>query len=126
MIFGRKRPAVGEPAEPDRHCSFCKKRADEVRKLIAGPTVHICDECVDVCVDILADDRRASASSPEASTDTPGAPEPSTDVRCTHCLAVTSLEHALVIESPALLCPQCVRRIAQGSSPGPGDKGGDT
>jgi len=39
-------------------CSFCNKDQNDVRKLIAGPTVFICDECVDVCNDIIADDRR--------------------------------------------------------------------
>ena len=38
-------------------CSFCNKDQNDVRKLIAGPTVFICDECVDVCNDIIADDR---------------------------------------------------------------------
>ena len=39
-------------------CSFCNKDQNDVRKLIAGPTVYICDECVDVCNDIIADDAR--------------------------------------------------------------------
>jgi len=37
-------------------CSFCGKNRDEVRKLIAGPTVYICDECIDLCNDIMADE----------------------------------------------------------------------
>ncbi len=37
-------------------CSFCGKSRDEVRKLIAGPTVYICDECVNLCNDIIAED----------------------------------------------------------------------
>ena len=40
------------------YCSFCGKSQHEVRKLIAGPTVFICDECVEVCNDIIADDNR--------------------------------------------------------------------
>jgi hypothetical protein len=35
-------------------CSFCGKSQDEVRKLIAGPNVFICDECIDLCNDIIA------------------------------------------------------------------------
>ncbi len=38
-------------------CSFCNKSQREVEKLIAGPTVFICDECVDICLDIIAEDR---------------------------------------------------------------------
>ena len=37
-------------------CSFCNKYQDQVRKIIAGANVYICDECVDLCVDILEDD----------------------------------------------------------------------
>ena len=42
-------------------CSFCNKDQNDVRKLIAGPTVFICDECVDVCNDIIADDNRSES-----------------------------------------------------------------
>ena len=42
-------------------CSFCNKPQREVRKLIAGPNVYICDECVDICLDIIAEDRAREA-----------------------------------------------------------------
>jgi len=38
-------------------CSFCNKTQNDVKKLIAGPTVYICDECVDICLDIIAEER---------------------------------------------------------------------
>ncbi|MFQ5353507.1 MAG: ATP-dependent Clp protease ATP-binding subunit ClpX [Thermodesulfobacteriota bacterium] len=37
-------------------CSFCKKSQDEVRKLVAGPMVYICDECIELCNDIIAEE----------------------------------------------------------------------
>jgi ClpX C4-type zinc finger len=37
-------------------CSFCGKSQDDVRKLISGPTVYICDECIDLCNDIIAEE----------------------------------------------------------------------
>ena len=37
-------------------CSFCGKSQEQVRKLIAGPGVYICDECVDLCNEILDED----------------------------------------------------------------------
>ncbi len=46
--------------EPLR-CSFCGKSQHEVRKLIAGPTVYICNECVEVCLDIISEDRKEEA-----------------------------------------------------------------
>ncbi len=42
-------------------CSFCGKSQHEVRKLIAGPTVYICNECVEVCLDIISEDRKEEA-----------------------------------------------------------------
>jgi ATP-dependent Clp protease ATP-binding subunit ClpX len=52
-------------------CSFCNKDQNDVRKLIAGPTVFICDECVDVCNDIIADDRRVEGRSYKSTLPTP-------------------------------------------------------
>jgi len=45
------------------HCSFCNKSQNDVKKLIAGPTVFICDECVDVCNEIISDDMTVESSS---------------------------------------------------------------
>jgi ATP-dependent Clp protease ATP-binding subunit ClpX len=47
-------------------CSFCNKSQRDVKKLIAGPTVYICDECVDICLDIIAEDRVLETTTPEA------------------------------------------------------------
>jgi ATP-dependent Clp protease ATP-binding subunit ClpX len=46
-----------ETGDEALRCSFCNKSQREVKKLIAGPTVFICDECVDICLDIIAEDR---------------------------------------------------------------------
>ena len=43
------------------YCSFCGKSQHEVRKLIAGPTVFICDECVELCMDIIREENKSSA-----------------------------------------------------------------
>ena len=48
-----------EKNEKDKlHCSFCGKSQHEVKKLIAGPTVFICDECVDLCTDIIKEESK--------------------------------------------------------------------
>jgi len=44
-------------------CSFCGKTQEEVRKLVAGPSVYICDECVDLCNDILSEELESSSTS---------------------------------------------------------------
>jgi ATP-dependent Clp protease ATP-binding subunit ClpX len=43
-------------SEKTLYCSFCGKSQHEVKKLIAGPSVFICDECIDLCNDIIRDE----------------------------------------------------------------------
>ncbi len=62
----------GDSSKNTLYCSFCGKSQHEVRKLIAGPTVFICDECVELCMDII---REESKTSLVKSTD--GVPTPS-------------------------------------------------
>ena len=53
-------------------CSFCGKSQKEVKKLIAGPTVYICDECIELCNDIIAEEY----SQEEEATTTSTVPKP--------------------------------------------------
>jgi ATP-dependent Clp protease ATP-binding subunit ClpX len=50
----------GTDAKSTLYCSFCGKSQHEVRKLIAGPTVFICDECVDLCNDIIREESKTA------------------------------------------------------------------
>jgi len=53
------------------YCSFCGKSQHEVRKLIAGPTVFICDECVELCMDIIKEESKSNFSKNEEGVPTP-------------------------------------------------------
>ncbi len=53
------------------YCSFCGKSQHEVRKLIAGPTVFICDECVELCMDIIREENKTSLSKSKDGVPTP-------------------------------------------------------
>ena len=53
----------GSDSKSTLYCSFCGKSQHEVRKLIAGPTVFICDECVELCNDIIREETKGSISS---------------------------------------------------------------
>ena len=53
------------------YCSFCGKSQHEVRKLIAGPTVFICDECIDLCTDIIREETRTALGKPGEGVPTP-------------------------------------------------------
>ena len=56
----------GSSSEKVLYCSFCGKSQHEVKKLIAGPSVFICDECIDLCNDIIRDEVPAESADPKA------------------------------------------------------------
>ena len=57
----------GSPTEKVLYCSFCGKSQHEVKKLIAGPSVFICDECIELCNDIIRDEVPAEGAETRAS-----------------------------------------------------------
>jgi ATP-dependent Clp protease ATP-binding subunit ClpX len=57
------------------YCSFCGKSQHEVKKLIAGPSVFICDECIDLCNDIIRDENTTDSSAAVARSDLPAPAE---------------------------------------------------
>ena len=52
--------STGSDSKNTLYCSFCGKSQHEVRKLIAGPTVFICDECVELCMDIIREESKSA------------------------------------------------------------------
>ncbi|HXH37968.1 MAG TPA: ClpX C4-type zinc finger protein, partial [Thermoanaerobaculia bacterium] len=77
-MFGKKKAKPDSPA--GLHCSFCNKTQHDVRKLIAGPSVFICDECVAICNDVLTEGRK---DAPEVSEE--GSWPPSSLSACALC-----------------------------------------
>ena len=61
----------GSPGEKTLYCSFCGKSQHEVKKLIAGPSVFICDECIDRCNEIIRDELPSGDETREARGDLP-------------------------------------------------------
>ncbi|MDO8278887.1 MAG: ClpX C4-type zinc finger protein, partial [Burkholderiaceae bacterium] len=61
----------GTSSEKTLYCSFCGKSQHEVKKLIAGPSVFICDECIDLCNDIIRDELPAGEEGREPRNDLP-------------------------------------------------------
>ncbi len=59
------------PSTPQQFCSFCGKSVYEVKKLVSGKDVCICDECINLCNDIMADDKKAQIKHESASLPTP-------------------------------------------------------
>jgi len=77
-------------------CSFCNKEQQFVRKLIAGPKVYICNECVDICNDILNDD---------------GVFPHEGGQRCRVCGASTDAAQSLLVRGSGLVCPKCLEEM---------------
>ena len=50
------------------HCSFCGKSQKEVKKLVAGPSVYICEECIGLCNDIIAEEVEAESETSASPT----------------------------------------------------------
>ncbi|PPB81205.1 ATP-dependent Clp protease ATP-binding subunit ClpX [Albidovulum inexpectatum] len=61
----------GSDSKNTLYCSFCGKSQHEVRKLIAGPTVFICDECVELCMDIIREETKSSGFKAKDGVPTP-------------------------------------------------------
>jgi hypothetical protein len=120
-----------DPIDPPLRCSFCNKDHSTVQKLIAGPEVFICSECVEVCNDIIradtrvparatAPDRFPAAHRPPREDSEPVTavepPEPAADatttvVTCALCRMQLPWEEAVTVPERGALCPGCVAAV---------------
>lgn len=91
-----------EPA-PLLRCSFCNKSQSDVKRLITGPSAAICDECVDVCDEILLDPIASAAVPEETST--------AAAIRCSLCGLPSPVEHATPVANRGALCAGCVSAV---------------
>lgn len=100
---------------PVLRCSFCRKSHDDVRKLVAGPSVNICDECVEVCSEIVHEDSRLGAppqmEDGAIAKDTPRVAVSGPAVRCALCRMPSPVEDGLLIRNRGVLCPGCIGEI---------------
>ncbi len=103
-------------------CSFCKKTQNDVRKLIAGPAVNICDECVEICVDIIMDDRSGEGRAPDSAEiqrrHSIAAKFGRGPQACGFCGAEALTEALLSIEGRGVLCGDCADAIEDALSRG--------
>lgn len=95
------------PKATGLRCSFCGKHQDEVAKLIAGPGVYICSECVDLCGDIIAEGRKETGAPP-----TP----PVADLYQLHLLEKGGAEHRLAYPLPIGTVGVQLRVVTRGGS----------
>ena len=114
MTKPRGSNSFARPTGGDLRCSFCQKPQKDVRKLIAGPSVSICNECIHVCQDIIADDPRFSGAPPadgRLTATTPLMPAAAAAVICALCRMPTPLEDGVLIHNRGVLCPGCIGEV---------------
>jgi hypothetical protein len=105
-MFGKKKTPPPD-TQPILNCSFCNKSQRQVKKLVAGPKVNICDECVDICLDIISEDRKDGTSSDPQDPSWPSAAV----APCALCCLPTSEVESLVVHERGVLCPGCLGEI---------------
>jgi hypothetical protein len=102
-------PEEKDPAaKPKLVCSFCRKDQDQVRKLIAGPSVYICDECVDVCNDVIEGECQHETPAGQTS-------QQNTifdlDSRCVLCHLPKPSEELLAVPERGFICTVCLDAV---------------
>lgn len=90
-------------------CCFCGKDQNEVPKLIAGPTVHICNECVDLCNDILSAEVEADAS--VGATSEADAKQSRKDRLCGVCMEPRETDELIFLPHAAYMCASCLEEL---------------
>jgi len=88
-------------------CSFCGKHESEVLKLIAGPSVHICDECVVLCDDILTKQNGNETKKTKRPTST----DPSAERLCGICMEPRETDELIFLPHAAYMCAGCLEDI---------------
>ena len=107
------RKKAHRPERPALRCSFCNKLQDDVPELIAGPRVFICNECIAVCNDVLAETERFErlhGKNPRERTSDGPTPWPD-KIRCALCRMAIPATDGFVIENRGFLCAGCVNAV---------------
>jgi hypothetical protein len=95
-------------------CSFCNKSARDVPKMVAGPTVHICSECVDICNDVLRENVMLSSGfDPAAVQHSEAVIADGRAIRCALCQAVHPVAEALRVPEKGWLCWKCAVAVRE-------------
>jgi hypothetical protein len=109
-VIGNSSTGTGEsgadPQATELVCSFCGKSQSQVRKLIAGPRVNICDECVELSSDLLEENEPAAVNerSSQATTFRHS-------VTCALCHLPQPIEELLPIAERGFLCAACLEAV---------------
>jgi hypothetical protein len=114
LMFWKRKQAQEPPtpAKPLHRCSFCNKSQRDVPKLIAGPRVNICSECVDICRGVLAQDHVLDPGKSQLELDREEAlSDRGEAVLCGLCDNLTELKLMIRVPERGWVCQRCVDAI---------------
>ena len=114
-LWKRARQEDASPAIEVLRCSFCNKSQRDVAKLVAGPAVQICDECIDICNKIVVENVVLQAENPDRAS-TSGDPldtRPSAD--CRLCGKRTDSSQQLEVPKLGMVCVACASAVRAAS-----------
>jgi hypothetical protein len=108
-------PTQNDQSEPPQEtilrCSFCNKSQRDVWKLVAGPAVRICNECVEICVDVLDRDVILEPGSKAGPDSVPAVTAPRSTLAplsCALCHTRTPAENAILFPDRGWICSSCM------------------
>jgi len=120
-FWSRKRkPDSAESLRPVLHCSFCNKSHLDVPKLISGPRVYICSECVEICSEIL-EKGLVTELRPQRGSQEGGAP--AAQIWCSLCKTLVLLDLAVAVRDRGWVCQQCVAAVREAGLESPEGSG---
>jgi ClpX C4-type zinc finger protein len=114
-LFGPKAKAPEAAPLELLRCSFCNKPQRDVKKLVAGPNVQICDECIDICNDIVRQDIILVAGDPDRAALPPDPPDDRPSRNCLLCGELTISQLQMDVPDRGMVCVGCVSAVRSAS-----------
>ena len=112
MFWKRKPSSKRREYQPLKRCSFCNKSQRDVEKLIAGPKVYICCQCVDICRDILNENRIIDAGkTPEELERDRRLVESGVAMLCALCSQLKELAELVQVPERGWVCKKCIEAV---------------
>jgi hypothetical protein len=110
MTIWNRGPKPASASSEVLNCSFCKKSQQDVKKLIAGPNVYICDECVDICNHVLAENILLEDAGKEPGNSERAAAHAPIQLaagRCSLCHCQFPTNQLVLVPERGAVCPAC-------------------
>ena len=114
-LFGRRGKTPAAPALELLRCSFCNQSQRDVKKLVAGPNVQICDECIDICNEIVRENTILDPGDPNRAALPVDPPDDRPSRNCLLCGKLTASLHQMDVPERGMVCVACASAVRSAS-----------